>query len=600
MRSKHAVLSKITKLLSALAVLAVMPVCLATASTPVVRFAVSLDPPQDKSFVVIEPTIEVLRHEFGPKNISIQRYSLPDLENALEGGEVDIFISTSGLSRRMAQNGARDLVTLVSDRLPDPNKAYGTVFITRKDSSIERFADMKGKHLVANMPGGFYGYQIALGEIIKRGYDSQTFFSQTTFVGRDLRSVVNAVLSGQADVGTLSSCFLEDTYEENSSERTLLRVIGERKDSVSACVHSTELYPNWSVSTMPTTSATISKRVTQALLTMPALEGGIAWSPATDFSSTDRLFRELQLGPFGYLREWFLTEFVRTYWQWGVLASIVGLVLCGHSLLMSSLVRRRTKALSEALAREIELKKATEIANEKLQGMNRVLIISQLGTLIAHEIRQPLAAIDAYAHGTMRFLEAGKLDASALSAVMQKIQRQTAKAEEIVDRVRTYAKAKQVSKTTFDLVECFKQTCAVFRKSSRYDAVELKVVISPDQTFPVLASEMELRLALDNLLRNAAESLLASTRAQPLIEVRLERKGNWAYVSVADNGVPLTTADIERMQTPLTSSKPEGLGLGLQIVRTVARSNGGELTLKARAGGGLIAELSFPLEGERW
>lgn len=587
MRSKHAVLSKITKLLSAFAVLAVMPVCLATASTPVVRFAVSLDPPQDKSFVVIEPTIEVLRHEFGPKNISIQRYSLPDLENALEGGEVDIFISTSGLSRRMAQNGARDLVTLVSDRLPDPNKAYGTVFITRKDSSIERFADMKGKHLVANMPGGFYGYQIALGEIIKRGYDSQTFFSQTTFVGRDLRSVVNAVLSGQADVGTLSSCFLEDTYEENSSERTLLRVIGERKDSVSACVHSTELYPNWSVSTMPTTSATISKRVTQALLTMPALEGGIAWSLATDFSSTDRLFRELQLGPFGYLREWFLTEFVRTYWQWGVLASIVGLVLCGHSLLMSSLVRRRTKALSEALAREIELKKATEIANEKLQGMNRVLIISQLGTLIAHEIRQPLAAIDAYAHGTMRFLEAGKLDASALSAVMQKIQRQT-------------AKAKQVSKTTFDLVECFKQTCAVFRKSSRYDAVELKVVISPDQTFPVLASEMELRLALDNLLRNAAESLLASTRAQPLIEVRLERKGNWAYVSVADNGVPLTTADIERMQTPLTSSKPEGLGLGLQIVRTVARSNGGELTLKARAGGGLIAELSFPLEGERW
>ena len=370
MRSKHAVLSKITKLLSAFAVLAVMPVCLATASTPVVRFAVSLDPPQDKSFVVIEPTIEVLRHEFGPKNISIQRYSLPDLENALEGGEVDIFISTSGLSRRMAQNGARDLVTLVSDRLPDPNKAYGTVFITRKDSSIERFADMKGKHLVANMPGGFYGYQIALGEIIKRGYDSQTFFSQTTFVGRDLRSVVNAVLSGQADVGTLSSCFLEDTYEENSSERTLLRVIGERKDSVSACVHSTELYPNWSVSTMPTTSATISKRVTQALLTMPALEGGIAWSLATDFSSTDRLFRELQLGPFGYLREWFLTEFVRTYWQWGVLASIVGLVLCGHSLLMSSLVRRRTKALSEALAREIELKKATEIANEKLQGMN--------------------------------------------------------------------------------------------------------------------------------------------------------------------------------------------------------------------------------------
>lgn len=76
---------------------------------------------------------------------------------------------------------------------------------------------------------------------------------------------------------------------------------------------------------------------------------------------------------------------------------LVGLALFGHSLLMSALVRRRTKALTQALSREIELKKATDIANDKLQSMSRVLIISQLGSLIAHEIRQPLAAIDAYA-----------------------------------------------------------------------------------------------------------------------------------------------------------------------------------------------------------
>ena len=580
--------------------------CLATVhlypsveAAPVVRFAISLDPPQDKSFVVIKPTIEVLKQEFGSQNISIKKYSLPDLEKALESGEVDVFISTSGLSRRMAQNGARDLVTLVSNRLPDPNKAYGTLFITREDSGIERFVDMKGKRLAANMPGGFYGYQIALGEILRRGYDYQTFFSQTTFVGRDLRAVVNAVLSGKADVGTLSSCFLEDTYPGDSPERTALRVIGERKDSVSACVHSTDLYPNWSVSTMPTTSAEISKRVTQALLTMPALEGGIAWSIATDFSSTDRLFRELQVGPFGYLREWFLTEFVRTYWQWAVLAAIVGLVLFGHSLLMSALVRRRTKALSEALSREIELKKATEIANDKLQSMNRVLIISQLGALIAHEIRQPLAAIDAYAHGTMRFLETGTIDATRVGSVMQKIQRQAAKAEEIVDRVRAYAKAKQVPKATFDLAGCLKQTCSVFRKSSKYDAVKLKASVSPQQIFLISASEMELRLALNNLLRNAAESLLASAAPKPVIEVKLEKKDGLACMSVTDNGKQLTPADIERMQTPLTSTKPDGLGLGLQIVRTVARSNGGELTLTARPGGGLMAELSFPLVQDR-
>ena len=561
---------------------------------PLVRFAVSLDPPQDKNFAVFDPTLETLKKEFGEQNIRITKYSLPDLEKALKDGEVDVFISTSGLCRRMAQNGARDLITLVSNRLPDPNHAYGTLFIVRADSDIHTFADMKGKRLAANMPGGFYGYQIALGELLRRGYDHQTFFSETTFVGRDLRAVVNAVLSGKADVGTLSSCFLEDTYVKDSPERQALRFIGLRKENRQTCLRSTDLYPNWTISTMPTTSAEISKRVTQALLNMPLIEGGIGWSIATDFSATDRLFRELQVGPFEYLRGWFLTEFVRSYWQWAVLALLVGLALFGHSLLMSALVRRRTKALTQALSREIELKKATDIANDKLQSMSRVLIISQLGSLIAHEIRQPLAAIDAYAHGTLRFLEEGKMDAASVSQVMQLIQRQAAKAEEIVDRVRSYAKAKQVPKAAVNLSMCVRQACASFTQNSKYAAVRLETSLPTDKPFQIMASEMEIRLAVDNLIRNAAESLLSSNCTQPLIRVRLTSTVDSIVIRVTDNGAKLTDTDIERMKTPLSSSKSDGLGLGLSIVSGVAQSNGGKLILKAREKGGLIAELSFP------
>lgn len=561
---------------------------------PLVRFAVSLDPPQDKNFAVIDPTLETLKKEFGEQNIRITKYSLPDLEKALKDGEVDVFISTSGLCRRMAQNGARDLITLVSNRLPDPNHAYGTLFIVRADSDIHTFADMKGKRLAANMPGGFYGYQIALGELLRRGYDHQTFFSETTFVGRDLRAVVNAVLSGKADVGTLSSCFLEDTYVKDSPERQALRFIGLRKENRQTCLRSTDLYPNWTISTMPTTSAEISKRVTQALLNMPLIEGGIGWSIATDFSATDRLFRELQVGPFEYLRGWFLTEFVRSYWQWAVLVLLVGLALFGHSLLMSALVRRRTKALTQALSREIELKKATDIANDKLQSMSRVLIISQLGSLIAHEIRQPLAAIDAYAHGTLRFLEEGKMDAASVSRVMQLIQRQAAKAEEIVDRVRSYAKAKQVPKAAVNLSMCVRQACASFTQNSKYAAVRLETSLPTDKPFQIMASEMEIRLAVDNLIRNAAESLLSGNCSQPLIRVQVTSTSDSIVIRVTDNGAKLTDTDIERMKTPLSSSKSDGLGLGLSIVSGVAQSNSGKLILKAREKGGLIAELSFP------
>ena len=240
---------------------------------------------------------------------------------------------------------------------------------------------------------------------------------------------------------------------------------------------------------------------------------------------------------------------------------LVGLALFGHSLLMSALVRRRTKALTQALSREIELKKATDIANDKLQSMSRVLIISQLGSLIAHEIRQPLATIDAYAHGTLRFLEEGKMDAASVSRVMQLIQRQAAKAEEIVDRVRSYAKAKQVPKAAVNLSMCVRQACASFTQNSKYAAVRLETSLPTDKPFQIMASEMEIRLAVDNLIRNAAESLLSGNCSQPLIRVQVTSTSDSIVIRVTDNGAKLTDTDIERMKTPLSSSKSDGLGL---------------------------------------
>ena len=85
---------------------------------------VSLDPPQDNNQKIVEPTLNVLKETFGPHNLQIVRLPLPELEKSLEEGKIDIFLSTSGLSRRMAQKGAKELATMVSDRLPNPNEAY--------------------------------------------------------------------------------------------------------------------------------------------------------------------------------------------------------------------------------------------------------------------------------------------------------------------------------------------------------------------------------------------------------------------------------------------------------------------------------------------
>lgn len=232
-----------------------------------------MDPPQGKNARIIEPTLEALSKQFGTENLKVERLPLPELEKRLSEGSIDVFISTSGLSRRMSQKGSKELVTMVSDRLPNPNKAYGTLFITRSDSDIKSVADMEGKTLTTNFKGGFYGHQIGLGELARRGYDPDSFFKSTSYVGRDLRKVVDAVISGKSQVGSISSCFLEDEYPKDDQVWKQIRPIGVRKNETS-CLSSTDLYPNWSVSTMPSTSPEIAKKVTLSLLNMPKIAGG--------------------------------------------------------------------------------------------------------------------------------------------------------------------------------------------------------------------------------------------------------------------------------------------------------------------------------------
>ena len=562
-------------------------------SLPAVRLAISLDPPQDNNAAVISPTLNILKKHFGESNLQVIALKLPDLERSLENGDIDIFLSTSGLSRRMAQKGARDLVTLVSDRFPNPNKAYGSLFIARADSGIKTLQDMKGRKLAANMPGGFYGYQIAMGHLIDNGYEPNSFFSQVHFLGRDLRSIVQAVMNGQADVGVLSSCFLEDTFSPDSIERQSLAGVA-LVSAPGPCLRSTALYPNWAVSTMPSTPAEISKQVAQVLLNMPSTTGGLHWSVATDFSLTDALFKKLQLGPFDYLKDWFIKEFLRSYWH--IIVAVIALVitLCAHSLLMRQVVQRRTQALRLALDREITLKKQTQKANDTVNALQKAFVINQFGSVIAHELRQPLATILAFVHGTRRYLEQDKLNANDLGEILGKIQLQAQRAEAVIDRVRAYAKNQQVQKSNLNLSQLLASVCSEFQTSDQYPS-KLLLTIEPD--IFVLGSTVELRLAIANLLRNANEALTNTKTLKPKIEVSLSSTASHASLHIRDNGPKLTDQQVEQMRTPLSSTKLQGLGLGLSIVEGIVKSHGGHMTLTPNRPGGLSVSIALPLLG---
>lgn len=110
----------------------------------------------------------------------------------------------------------------------------------------------------------------------------------------------------------------------------------------------------------------------------------------------------------------------------------------------------------------------------------------------------------------------------------------------------------------------------------------------------VVADELELELLVLNLIRNAAQ---AQTRAEtPYIRIRIERSASEVQLTVEDNGPALSDAQFRKLSHAQTSMKPDGLGLGLEITRSIAARSDAMLVFERKPERGLLAIVRFPLK----
>ena len=251
---------------------------------------------------IIPDTIRALEKRIGKQHLRIKEYTLEQLRDAIKNGDVDVFLASSGFYRRMVQYGASSLATVASKNYPDPNHSDGAALIVRNDSGIRTLYDAKGSVLGASSPTAFTGYQLALGEVLRQGFDPEAFFKKTNFYGGGpgAVSILDALRRKDVDIITLRICWLEGWLKKHPEDKGLFRVIDQR-DANEPCQRSTDLYPTWTIGTSANTPPEISKIVTSAVLEMPPTKDGFYWSIATDFRSVDALFKGLKIGPYRYL-----------------------------------------------------------------------------------------------------------------------------------------------------------------------------------------------------------------------------------------------------------------------------------------------------------
>lgn len=543
---------------------------------------------------LIDASVKELKKVLRPKNdLEFVIYTEEELEEAINNHQIDFFISSSAFYRQMIRKGARDLTSIETRKDDDPNQSEGAIVLVkggRKDLLV--LSDLK-KQIVGYSPSfGPSSLQILNGEIKEKGHEPKTFFKKVLPLGPDIDKMLKTLDDGIIDALVLPSCILENFIENNEADSSWLRVLAPRHFSALKCAHSSMLYPGLTFASLPSLNASFSRQITQALLDLDATVKGSFWSVATNFNEVDRLLRSLDQDAWAADRAWSFRNVLNRYWH--IVLTIFILVLCliFYSSIVSLLVRRRTSQLDLALKRERQLKKKSLDASRRIEQMQRIGAFNQLSSLFAHELGQPLYAIRCFCFALRKDINKTGTRSQEVLETVQDIEKQTVRADEIIQKTRNYLKAKKCSTRVLLVQEALSTAIETFNVTLHRKA-EIRVECTKSSLYCFVDS-LDFELIVINLLRNAYEAV-QRTGKKPIIYVEVVNAiDDYVSVSVEDNGQPVSESLFASLGKGPKTTKEDGLGLGLTIVTSLVENFGGNITFNRSLTGGLKVTVNLP------
>jgi len=248
---------------------------------------------------------------------------------------------------------------------------------------------------------------------------------------------------------------------------------------------------------------------------------------------------------------------------------------------------------AEITARARAEEEVNQLRSE-LTHVTRVMTLGELAASIAHEINQPLATIVMNSSMGGRWLDGPSPDLDQARKALARINNNGKRAAAVIDRIRALAKKSAIQMTRLDVNEVVLSVIAVTRSEIERHRITLRTDL--DQDLPAARGDrVQLQQVILNLIMNAVEAMAASETRELLVCSRAA--GTQAVVvSVCDSGTGLDAHQTERLFEAFYTTKPNGMGMGLAICRTIMQAHGGRLTARANEPRGAIFEVELPVE----
>ncbi|MXY58250.1 MAG: PAS domain S-box protein [Gammaproteobacteria bacterium] len=243
----------------------------------------------------------------------------------------------------------------------------------------------------------------------------------------------------------------------------------------------------------------------------------------------------------------------------------------------------RTRARIEELQSEL-----TQIA--------RANTVGEMGSALAHELTQPLSAVVGFVEASAALIDqAGGEVPAKLREYMDQAVAQSLRAGDVIRLLREFTARGDTERSAKDINAVVEETCRLATLGTAADGIDLDLNLDADLP-PVLVDHVQIQQVILNLVRNSIDALKGAESPAITIATGLGRQA--VEVVVGDNGPGVSPEVRERAFEPFVSTKPDGIGIGLSICRTIIEAHGGRIEVEAGTECGAAFRFTVPVFDE--
>ena len=234
----------------------------------------------------------------------------------------------------------------------------------------------------------------------------------------------------------------------------------------------------------------------------------------------------------------------------------------------------------------------------------RVLVSEKLAAIhtlsagVAHELRNPLSAMDLNLHLLNEALKEQGGPAQDVARYLQIVNAECRRLSSVLDNFMKFAKLTTMGIHEVDVRKVIAHIVALMQFDARARKIQLQERVG-DGLPPVFGDETQISQALMNIVVNAFQAMPNGGRCSIIAQVRVHTDVSWVEVAVSDTGVGITKDDLSHLFEPFYTTKADGTGLGLAIAYRIMQDHGGAVRVASIPGSGTTVVMQFPVEPSR-